>query len=250
MRLKYLFFGSLLFMLISCKEDKKHLFKITAKTTLIDSSIIEDSLIFKTIQPYKEKLSVKMDKILCYAPVDFVKYDGNMQSSLGNLMADLSYEIANPIFKDYTKKNIDFVFFNYGGMRAIIPKGDITTEVAYKLMPFENKLVVVTLPGNKIVELLHYFTQGKSAHPISKQVQLTIKGDQYLFKLNGKRLDKNKNYNILTSDYLQNGGDNMVFFKEPKELTDLNLKVREAIIQYFTKVDTLKIDIDSRIMIK
>jgi len=250
MKLKHLYFISLVLIAVSCNSNKNHLAKISAKTIAIDSTIISDSDITSIIDPYKQKLSSEMNKILCYALVDFVKYDGNMQSSLGNLMADLSYEIANPIFKELTNSNIDFVLFNYGGMRAIIPKTEVTTEVAYKLMPFENQLVVATLSGTKVIELFNYFTNRKRAHPLSKQVQLTIKGDEYALLINGKPFDKNKTYNVLTSDYLQNGGDNMVFFKEPKKLTNLNLKVREAIIQYFAKVDTLKANFDNRVIIQ
>lgn len=250
MKFNYFFLCSLLFMWVSCDSNKKHLSKISAKTIQIDSAIIADSDITKVIRPYKVKLSLEMDKILCYTPVDFVKYDGILQSSLGNLMADLSYEIANPIFKKLTNSNIDFVFFNYGGIRAIIPKGDVTTEVAYKLMPFDNQLVVTTLSGEKIIELVNYFIKSKRAHPLSKQVNLTIKEDEYFLKINEKPFDKNRTYTVLTSDYLQNGGDNMMFFKDPQKLTNLNLKVREAIIQYFTKIDTLKVVLDNRIIIK
>ena len=53
----------------------------------------------------------------------------------------------------------------------------------------------------------------------------------------------------MTNDYLQTGGGNMHFFSNPKKLTDINLKVRDAIIEYFTKVDTLKVAIDNRIIL-
>lgn len=239
-----------LLVLTSCKKNnvKTHLTKITAKTIAVDSSITSSATIDSFVAPYKEKLTSKMEQVLSYTSKVLSGTDGNMQSSLGNLMADLCYEMA-------TKKNnttIDFAMFNAGGIRANIQKGNITNNSAFKLMPFENELVAVTLTGEKIIELINYFITNKRAHPLSKNIELTISNtnNDYSLKINGKPFDKNSTYTVLTSDYLQNGGDRMNFFKNPEKLTKLNYKVRDAIIDYFKKTDTIKVTIDNRIRIK
>lgn len=236
----------------SCKKTttKTHLTKITAKNIAVDSTISSSKKINDFVAPYKEKLTAEMQKVLSHASKNFTKDDGKMQSSLGNLMADLCFDIANPIFKKNNNKAIDFAMFNHGGMRATIPKGKVTKENAFKLMPFENELVVVTLTGEKITELVEYFIRNKRAHPLSKNIELTIKNDDYSLKINGKPFDKTKTYTVLTSDFLQGGGDKMVFFKNPKELTKLNYKMRDAIINYFEKTDTLQATIDNRVILE
>jgi 2',3'-cyclic-nucleotide 2'-phosphodiesterase (5'-nucleotidase family) len=173
-----------------------------------------------------------------------------MQSSLGNLMADMCFEMSNPIFIEKTKATIDFVLFNNGGIRASLPAGKITKEHAFKLMPFDNELVVVNLTGEKVLELTNYFIKNKKAHPVSKSIQLTIGENYNHLKIKGETFDKNKSYNVLTTDYLQGGGDKMNFFKNPKQLTLLDYKMRDAIIDYFRKKDTLQTAIDNRIIIK
>lgn len=248
--MKYLHFICLFILLTSCKKTNYNLKKITAKTIELDGTIESDKSFEKIIKPYKEKLSSEMNSLLCYAPKNFVKNDGNMQSSLGNLMADLCYEMGTPIFKDKTNLNIDFAMFNSGGLRSPIPLGDVTTENAFKLMPFENELVVVQLSGDKIEELIHYFTGNKKAHPLSKNISLLIRENDYDLRINGQKFDVNKTYNVVTSDYLQSGGDRMNFFKNPKKLTKLNYKVRDAVIDYFKKVDTLKTTIDKRVIVE
>lgn len=245
----FYFIGFLLFV-FSCTQPEKNLTKITAKNIAIDTTLVSSAKIDSFIAPYKEKLVNEMERVLSYTPIDLSKKSTNMQSTLGNLLADLCVEIANPMFAEKTNQNIDFAMFNSGGLRAVISKGNVTKESAFKLMPFDNELVVVTLTGDKIDALVQYFIKNKSAHPLSKHITLTIKEDHYKLKINGATFDANKTYTVLTSDYLQGGGDRMNFFKNPKKLTTLNYKVRDAIIDYFEKVDTLKTAIDNRVILK
>ncbi|TCI93185.1 5'-nucleotidase C-terminal domain-containing protein [Tenacibaculum sp. M341] len=239
-------------LFVSCKQTNKHLTKITAKTIAVDSTIASSSEIDSIITPYKNKMTAEMQQVLCYNPTDLVKNDGELQSSLGNLMADLCFENALPIFKEKTGKDIDFAMFNNGGIRATIPKGKVLTENAFKLMPFENELVAVEITGEKVVELIEYFLSGKKAHPLSKNIQLTVneRNKDYSLIINGKSFNKNNTYVVLTTDYLQGGGDKMVFFKNPEKLIKLDYKMRDAIIDHFKKVDTLKTSLDNRVIIK
>lgn len=246
-------FSNILFallLLFSCKKEKLSLTKITANTIAIDSTIISSLNIDSIIAPYNNTLTAEMEKVLTFTSKDLVRFDGEMQSTLGNLMADLCYEIANPIFKEKTNQNIDFAMFNYGGIRAGIPKGEVTTENAFNLMPFENELVVAEIKGEKVIELVNYFIKGKRAHPLSKHIRLIVEREDYQLNINGIPFDKDKIYSVLTSDYLQNGGDRMNFFANPKKLTKLDVKVRDAILTYFEKVDELNPVIDNRVILK
>ncbi|CAL2080076.1 5'-nucleotidase [Tenacibaculum sp. 190524A02b] len=247
---KSLYFIFIFLAMFSCKKKETQLTKITAKNIAVDTKIQASSTIDSVINPYKEKLEAQMQQVLSYTPKDLVKTDGEMQSSLGNLLADLCFDIANPIFNKQTNEFIDFAMFNHGGMRARISKGDIRVNDAFKLMPFENELVVAEITGEKMMELVKYFKESKRAHPLSNNIELSINQADFNLKINGKKFDKNKTYKVLTSDYLQNGGSNMVFFKNPKKLSIIDCKVRDAIISYFKKVDTIKTTIDNRITIK
>ena len=117
-------------------------------------------------------------------------------------------------------------------------------------MPFDNELVVVKLTGEKISELATYFINNKKAHPLSKNIELIIQESNYNLKINEEEFDNNKTYTVLTSDYLQEGGDKMDFFKKPTKLIKLDYKIRDAIIDFFMKTDTLQTAIDNRVIIK
>jgi hypothetical protein len=51
----------------------------------------------------------------------------------------------------------------------------------------------------------------------------------------------------VTSDYLVNGGDNMLFFKKSVEKYDLDYKLRNIIIDYFKENKVIKANKDIRI---
>ncbi|AMC09772.1 UDP-sugar hydrolase [Lutibacter profundi] len=233
-------------LFFSCKNEPQHLLKIEGKLLPITSEITSNKNIENFVKPYREKIEKEMSNILSYTPINLTREDGKLESTLGNLMADMCYQEANPIFNKKTGKNIDFALFNFGGVRASIPKGNITMQHAFNLMPFENQLVVVELSSKKIKELVTYLITKKKAHPISKQVSLVFTNNGYNFKINDKPLNDSKTYFVLTSDYLQHGGDHMDFFKNPINLYKINYKLRNAIIDYFKETDTIRAKLDGR----
>jgi 2',3'-cyclic-nucleotide 2'-phosphodiesterase (5'-nucleotidase family) len=230
----------------SCKKEKYVVTKIKANTIAIDSSLRSDQSVTSAIAPFKEKMIKEINTVISYTPKNLVRTDGTLESSLGNLLADLSYKRANPLFKKLKGRDIDFAMFNYGGIRAGINKGKVTNKHAFELMPFENMYVVVELSGNKIEELVQYLIKSNTAHPLSSHISLTINNNNYQLKINGKAFDKNKSYFVLTTDYLQSGGDNMNFFKNPIQRISLEYKMRDGIVDYFKSVDTLTSKLDGR----
>lgn len=233
-------------LIVSCKNKPQHLVKIEGKQLPISAEISTDKSIENFIKPYKNKVDAEMNTVLSYTAKDLVRTDGTLESTLGNLMADMCYERASLVFNSKTGKNIDFAMFNYGGIRAGITKGSITTQNAFNLMPFENNLVVVEMTAEKVNELVTYLIEKNKAHPVSKHVKLTVTSTGYNFTINNAPLSNSKTYFVLTSDYLQNGGDHMVFFKDPINLFKLDYKVRNSIIDFFKENDTIKVKLDQR----
>ena len=245
---KALFLILFISSVLGCKNSTYKVSEIHTKKILLNSQIEQDSSIIEVFFPYKEKMTEEISKTLTYAPNTLERTDGNLQSTLGNLIADLSYEKANELFEKNTGKKVDFSMSNYGGIRASITKGNVTVSNAFELMPFDNTLVVVELSYEKIKELFAYFMTRKKAHPLSKQVELRIKNKTYDILINGKSINKNKTYFVATSNYLQKGGDAMNFFVNPLSLYDSNFLIRDAIMEYFKSRDTLISKLDNRVI--
>lgn len=235
-----------LLLSVSCKTPTD-IFKIEAKNVNINDSLQADASIESFIKPYREHITKDLDSVLGYAVDTYSKTDGHLNTAIGNLMADVVLQQADPVFFKKTGEHIDFVLLNHGGIRSIISKGPITKRTAYEIMPFENSIVVSKLPGAQIQELLEYLSKAKRAHPISK-LKIVLDKDARVVKstVNNTPIDFNKTYYIATNDYLINGGDGMDFFKGSEEVIILDYKIRNALIDYFMKTDTINPVADDR----
>ena len=224
----------------SCKKEQAlALEKVQSETMHIDKNIPEDERILNYITPYKLRVDTEMGSTLVYSPTSLSKKDSKYNTALGNMMADAVFEMANPIFKSRTGYPFNAVLLNYGGIRSTLPKGDVTTRTAYQLMPFDNEVVVVELSGFQMKEMYQYLAQG-TAHPISN-MQITLNSDGSLkdARIQGHSIIDNETYFIATSDYLQNGGDNMTFLEKPVSLLNLDYEIRNVLIDYFKSRDTI-----------
>ena len=246
MNFKYFVLCTFICSFISCKE-KLHLNKIEGTRLEINDQLPEDLKVKAFIEPFKNHVDKNLDSVLAFSVDTYSKNDGDLNTAIGNLMADAVLQEANTVFKSRANQNIDFVLLNHGGIRSILSKGNITSRTAYKIMPFENSVVVAALPGIVVQELVSYLIDAKRAHPISG---LTIKLDkEYRLiqaTINGELIDNTKVYFVATNDYLFDGGDNMSFFKKYDTLYRLDYKVRNVLIDYFSKKDTIRPNIDNR----
>ena len=155
-----LFKFSILLLITSC-GDNLQLFKAETSRIEINSEINIDSTILKFIEPYKKNIEKDLFTTFAYSPYTLDKKDGELNTAIGNMMADAVLELSNPVFNLKKNKNIDFVLLNYGGIRSIISKGNINEKTAYNLMPFENEVVVTKLIGNDIYKLIDYLRKVK-----------------------------------------------------------------------------------------
>ena len=248
MKLHFFFISVFLVLCSSCKNSL-YLDTIEGKQLNVADSIPLDASIDDFIKPYREHLDAEMSTVLTYAKDSYNKTDGEFNTAIGNLMADAVYEEANPIFKARTGESIDLVLLNHGGIRSGIAKGNVTIGTAYEVMPFENKVVVAQLNSEAITELLNYLTKAKRAHPVSK-LKLLLDSD-YTIKtalINNQPIDENRHYNVATNEYLFRGGDGMIFFSKRDTVYDLDYKIRNILIDYFKKQDTIDPKIDDRFL--
>ena len=246
MRVLYLSILSFCFVLVACKTEsnqQKYSYNIE-----INQQVLSDSSIVKYYQPFKKNLEESlMNTPISYSPETYKKNDGELNSTLSNMFADATYEMSNPVFNKMSGKNIDIVLLNNGGIRSIISKGDISEKTAFELMPFENSIVVLELNGLSIIKMIDYLRKVKLQHPISG-LQINLNNDYSVneVKINGVSIENEKKYYVATTDYLLEGGDKMYFLAETTKTTDINYKMRDILIDYFKKYDTLKLKSDNR----
>jgi len=228
--------------IISCKSTATYqTTKIEGKKIGITDQNGENEIIANYIKPYGENIKNDLNSVLAYCPVTQDKNKGTWQTNIGNLLAEITFELGNPIFLKRENKNIDICLLNNGGIRSVITKGDVTSRTAFEVMPFENSLIIVGLTGIEIKELAAYFIKEKKPHPLYG-IKIYIDATNSTInkiEINNELLVATKLYYVATSDYLANGGDNMTFFKNSPIKYDMEYKLRNMIIDYFKKVDTI-----------
>ncbi len=118
-----------------------------------------------------------------------------------------------------------------GGIRVALPKGDIKLSNIFEVMPFENEMMVYVLSPADVQNLLEYIAK-TGGQPIAGLRMKIVNDKPTEVMIQGKPLDPNRNYKILTSDYVAQGGDNVQSFKNPIETKILGIRMRDALITY------------------
>ncbi|MDT3402084.1 5'-nucleotidase [Mucilaginibacter terrae] len=210
----------------------------------MDSTLAVDSGVIKTYLPYKQKMEAQMNAVLGQSAIAMPKSD-SAETYLGNFYADATAAEARKI------ASFDFAIpTTKGGLRYAIPKGNVTLDNIFELMPFENELVLLKLKGTDVQQLLN-FIAASGGQPVNG-LRMTIKNRQPAeIIINGSLFNPNRTYTVLTSDYLANGGDNTKGMATPVERKNIGLRVRDALINYVKQQTaagkTINVQLDGRI---
>ena len=209
----------------------------------IDVNNYEDQLVNNIIKPYRDSIDNNLDKVIGYSDNIYTISDyneSNFNSSLGNLIAKIIFIQADSIFSSNYNKNIDFVLQNHGGIRSSLLKGDIKFTDAYKILPFENEIVVIEISKDVFDKMIVFLKNEDLPHPF---YGFKIVNDKTI--LDEDRVSKDKFF-LATNDYLLSGGDNMFFLKENSKTYWLGYSLRDAFIDYTLKRNQLTSGIDDR----
>ena len=242
---RHLFFSVLLVLMVSCRSHYE-LKSIERSRIVVDAryDAQPDEEAARFLAPYKHQVdSVMGPKVGRSARYMTAQ---RPEGTLSNLLADILMWAA----KDYNEKP-DFGVYNMGGVRADLPKGDITYGDVLDVAPFENKIAFVTLTGENLLELFSEMA-GSGGEGLSRGVKLVITKD---FKLksamvNGEPVDPKRDYRITTIDYLLGGADRMTAFKKGTNVNSPQEKLnntRFIIMNYFREQDSQGHVVDSQI---
>ncbi len=185
------------------------------------------------LQPYKSVV----DSIMCPVVGRSAKYmtAERPEGTLSNLLADIMVWGA----KRYGE-TVDFGIYNIGGVRADLPKGDVTYGDVLDIAPFENKIAFITLSGATVLELFRQIIAAKG-EGVSRSVRLVgnAQFEMVSATIDGKEIDPNRDYRVATIDYLLGGNDKMPAFMKGKNINspqDESNNSRFIIIDYFKEL--------------
>lgn len=205
-----------------------HLTNRTANRVGIDSlSASTDSSVARFLQPYRQGLERTMNEVLTHSTGRIEK--GQPDGPLNDLLTDALLQQASQRYG----KPVDCSHLNYGGIRNNLPEGNITTGSIFEVMPFDNQLVVLTLTGNMLRQLLNHFSAGNKLVVGGIRTKIHDGKVQSVTFTNGRTLQPDETYTVAMSDYIADGGDNADFLKNAVRRDNINYLIRDALIDYF-----------------
>jgi len=127
----------------------------------------------------------------------------------------------------------DVAITNLGGMRDMIPPGEITIADIVSVMPFENVLIEVKLTGGELLRVLA-FARGSAAIGGVRQ-----EGIGWVFKRNGEPVDTGMTYSLLVNDFMYAGGDDYTILAEiDPSAYDTGINWRQPVIDWIATQDS------------
>ncbi|MDR0892002.1 MAG: 5'-nucleotidase C-terminal domain-containing protein [Mediterranea sp.] len=155
------------------------------------------------LKPYKQKLDSLMNEVI---GVSAMKMDKDKpESLLSNLVAEVLRTSASHVLQHPA----DLGIMNIGGLRNILPQGDITVDEVYEILPFENSLCVLTLKGTVLRHVLEDIAAQHGQGLSGARLEISKEGKLLSATVQGKPIVDEKEYTIATIDYLAEGNDGL-----------------------------------------
>lgn len=185
--------------------------------------------VYAFVKPYSDSISADMSKLVAVSATPLIKE--KPESKLTNLVSDLVLEAGIAYCKTERLNFIpDAAYINYGGIRASLPQGEITVGRIFELMPFENEVVLIRIKGEAMQQMANRIAQ-RGGEGVAG-MKIGIKNEQFsTFTVNGKNVQAESMYWLVTNDYIANGGDQMNMFANPVERINTRLKIRDVLIK-------------------
>ncbi len=201
-----------------------------------------DNTIEDMIKPYADRLNAEMGETIGQLSVDLTKT--KPESTLGNWLSDILYDELRYTYDE----DIAFAVQNYGGIRVpMITAGPVTIGEIYEIMPFDNKVSIISGTGAQVQVFLDHIA-ADGGWPISQGLSLTIENGKAVdVMIGGEPIDDSGTYRFVVPDYIANGGSGSSFLLD-YERKDLELLIRDIFIQHLRQgyheghVETAEID--------
>jgi 2',3'-cyclic-nucleotide 2'-phosphodiesterase (5'-nucleotidase family) len=162
------------------------------------------------------------------------RLDGALSQVIGYAAEDI-YEKSNEMWNMitdswlYVYPTAQIALTNTGGIRQSIPKGNITTEQIFGLLPFDNNILELNLSGKELIDC------------ITSDIVFSgmIKEQDDYFLADGRPLEDDTIYQVLTNDYLYSRPD-LNYQKYDEDPYDTSIKYRQPLIDWLKSVNSTK----------
>jgi 5'-nucleotidase len=234
------------------RDGDKRTFRFEPYIPVPDTAVAFD--VTSTLLIYRQK-AFQYKREVIGSTIGAFPQDKISESALGNLMADA-------VLQEGKKQGrAEFALMNAGGIRSQLPLGKITFDHVFRLMPFDNNLVVAELKGSELLSLLQIAFSETLGMPSISGLRVTClkvaagvhgpwerdlngdgKKDDWERNLivavqdvAGHPIDPDKTYRLATNSFLADGGDfqDVVYDKIPAPRVHVySILIRDILTDY------------------
>lgn len=197
----------------------------------VDASTEADGRIEALLKPYRDGVVAYGSEVICHAKEKLIAKQ-KPENGLANMVADGMKIIGEKAFG----QKADLAVTNFGGLRRNLEQGPITVGLITELSPFENFLMLIEVKGDTVLHIAKLVARDKG-RPISG-LQVGYNADGFLMDafIDGKPIDPNGIYKIITIDYLF-ATSSMFKDREVISKATAGRRQRDAIIEYLRLLD-------------
>lgn len=156
------------------------------------------------------------------------------EDKLSNFAGDVMLAFGS----DWLEKNVgpgvkaDMSITNFGGIRASMPSGTVTSFDVISIFPFDNKIMILDLEGKYVRMLMDNFARRARVEAMGG-VRLKIDHNQLVeCTVAGEPIDDSRIYKVVTIDFLLGGGDSVYALKYASKVEDTGLFMRDVVINH------------------
>jgi 2',3'-cyclic-nucleotide 2'-phosphodiesterase (5'-nucleotidase family) len=178
------------------------------------------------------------------------------EGKLSNLATDIMLSYGTQYLQTKTGDNaakVDMSITNFGGIRASMPAGDVTSFDIISIFPFDNKLMILDLEGKYVRELMENFAKRGRVEAMGG---VRIKIDKNVLvecTVAGEPIDDNRIYKVVTIDFLLGGGDSVYALKYARKTENCEVYMRDVVIEYIKNLSaqgkTVEAELDGRAVV-
>jgi 2',3'-cyclic-nucleotide 2'-phosphodiesterase (5'-nucleotidase family) len=128
-------------------------------------------------------------------------------------------------------------------------KGPITVADIYQLVPFDNRLVVLTMSGEQIVSLVRTLAE-KGGEPYGGLTYAMMPSRDHIVdvRIGDQAIDDDRLYQLVTVDYLASIGREFSILQEAASRVDDTTFLRDAVIAYIREQGQITPTLDGRVV--
>lgn len=211
---------------------------------LLSDKIENDTAMLNIVKKWENITQKGFDEVIGYSKEELTRI-GFEESTIGNLITNAMREYFD----------VDIAIHNSGGIRANIPKGEVTYRDCYNIDALSNTAVLLKMTGKLLIDVLEVGFNGhhaifqisgikikcNSKNPIGERILEVVTDD-------GIAIGPEKEYTVVTNSYLAAGGGEYVVFKRATDIKDTFHYLRNIIAEYVKKHSPIEMRIQERIV--